>query len=223
MYKKKLIFIALIILVLVAFLYYTSETEAKTIPANTAVLPQDDDKFSSVPSKIVKENITPKLTDNSTSSQIILTEKTEIHMYESLTLEEAQLTTKPRKHIQAIAAIQINREKLNHLKLKDTLLLTDIEGMDYPLTITNIQTNNDASVSTTGTYIDEGITYTTTMTLSENESFISLSTPKGLYEIETSNGVGYIYRTQDIRKQMQSSSINDVIILPIPKKYIREE
>ncbi len=135
-------------------------------------------------------------------------------MYKILSMEEATSITKPRRNITPITAIEIETKQL---KKNDILKLPDIEGVDYEITITSIQTNA-SSITSTGSFTDEGIKYSTTITQSNNESFITLSTPKGTYEIETKNGVGYIYNTQDIRKHLQKGIKDDVIILPIPKK-----
>jgi len=135
-------------------------------------------------------------------------------------MEEAQLTIKPRKYIQPVGAIHLNNTHLTSLKYNDTFVLTDIEGIDYTMTVADIQKHNDESITTTGIYHDEGITYTTTITHTDQESFITLSTPQGIYEIETKDGIGYIYRSDAIRRQMHDSTKKDVIVLPIPKAPI---
>jgi len=137
-------------------------------------------------------------------------------LYEPLSLEEAKMSTPARKNIAPIAAIRMTQE-MSQLHPNDMLTLSDIEGEDYTLTIHSIYQNNDGSTSTTANYTDEGITYTTTITQSEKSTYITLSTANGLYEIETRADTGYIYRTDSIRKALQSRTPNDVIILPIPK------
>ncbi len=138
-------------------------------------------------------------------------------LYKSLTIEEAKLSTPPRKKVAPIGAIQI-KQRMSELQPNDTLTLSDVEGLDYTLTVQSTLTNNDGSTSTTANYEDEGITYTTTITQSDKSTYITLSTANGLYEIETNADTGYIYKTIDIRKQLQSRTPNDVIILPIPKE-----
>ena len=139
-------------------------------------------------------------------------------MYEILSLEEAKLTTKPRKNIRPIEAISLASTNTEELKVNDTLTLPNIEGIDYTIVVSSIVKNSDDSHSLTGQFKDEGIAYTTTITKSPQSSYITLSTPQGIYEIETENGVGYIYKTSDIRKHLQKPNVNDVIILPIPKE-----
>lgn len=144
---------------------------------------------------------------------------TQMHvLYKTLPLEEAKLITKEKRHIQPITAIALNKDTFSNLKTGDTLTLPDIDGIDYTLNVIDLQTHKNGATSTTAQYEDEGVTYTTTITHSENETFITLATAQGMYEIETSQGVGYVYESSQIRKQLQHSRKNDVIVLPVPKK-----
>jgi len=136
-----------------------------------------------------------------------------IEMYETLSIAEASLHQKPRSYVKAISAIRIH--KIN-IQKGDTLVLPNIEGVDYEILIAYVDTNQDGSKSITGSYSDEGIPYTTTITQSSTDSFISLATAVGMYEIETLNQIGYVYKTQDIRKVMQPFPVDDAIILPSP-------
>ena len=145
-------------------------------------------------------------------------EEEENILYEVLSIDEAKLTTMPRKNIRPIEAIRIQNTHIGTLQVNDTLTLPNIEGIDYTLTISSTQTHNDGSVTTTGKFEDEGISYTTTITMSNKSSFMTLSTPKGLYEIETQDDTGYIYKTSDIRRHLQKTDKDDFIVLPVPSK-----
>lgn len=189
-------------------------------------------KAEHFPEKIQKkEQLMPNISPNQASKptknkENITTDKqeegyTQTLLYETLSIEEAKLITPPRKNIAPIAAIRIT-QNMSQLQPNDILTLSDIEGEDYTLTIQSITQNDDGSTSTTARYEDEGITYTTTMTQSAKSNYITLSTANGLYEIETRADTGYIYRTDSIRKALQSRTPNDVIILPIPKNTSSE-
>ena len=140
-------------------------------------------------------------------------------LFEPLTLEEAKLTTLPRANVEPLMAVTITNHALTSLNKGDTLTLTDIEGYDYPLTIRSVTTYDDGTISTTGVYSDEGIDYTTTITQAKGTSYITLSTPRGIYEIETKNDVGYVYSANEIRKRLQRGHKDDTIpYQPQPKK-----
>lgn len=141
-------------------------------------------------------------------------------LYESLSLDEAKLNTAPRKNITPLGAIRIT-QNISTLETGDTLTLPNIEGEDYTLSVKSTHTNPDGSTSTTAQYEDEGITYTSTITQSPTSNYINLATANGLYEVEASNDIGYIYKTNTIRKQMQDTSTNDFTILPIPTQKSR--
>jgi hypothetical protein len=190
--------------------------EQKEVSRVASLLPQvttTQKEQISIPTPSHEKNTTHIFKKNSPEEEY--QEEIEIpSMYKILSMEEAISVTKPRRNITPITAIEIETKQL---KKNDILKLPDIEGVDYEITITSIQTNA-SSITSTGSFTDEGIKYSTTITQSNNESFITLSTPKGTYEIETRNGVGYIYSTQDIRKHLQKGTKDDVIILPIPKE-----
>jgi hypothetical protein len=158
----------------------------------------------------------------SPSIQVIDHSSKQLNIYEPLSLDEARLTTKARHNINPVGAIRIHSNRLNNLRYNDPFMINDIEGNDYTMTVSNIQKHSDGSVTTTGIYHDEDIRYTATITHSDQESFITLSTPQGIYEIESSNHVGYIYRSDTMRRKMQDTTISDVIVLPIPKAPIEQ-
>ena len=211
-----LIFILFILVGTLVF-YTMKHEEQKEVSRAASLLPQvttTQKEQISIPTPSHEKNTTHIFKENIPEEEY----QEEIpSMYKILSMEEATSITKPRKNITPITAIELETKKLKKLKKNDILKLPDIEGVDYEITITSMQTNA-SSITSTGSFTDEGIKYSTTITQSNNESFITLSTPKGTYEIETQNGVGYIYNTQDIRKHLQKGIKDDVIILPIPKK-----
>ncbi len=225
MNKVILVIVSLVLLLALGFFYMKpieqkitnepskkkAEHFLKKIQKKEQPMPKVSPNQASKPTKN-KENIT---TDKQEEGHI------KTALYETLSIEEAKLITPPRKNIAPIAAIRIT-QNMSELQSNDTLTLSDIEGEDYTLTIQSITQNNDGSTSTTASYEDEGISYTTTITQSAKSNYITLSTANGLYEIETRADTGYIYRTDSIRKALQSRTPNDVIILPIPKNTSSE-
>jgi len=209
MFPKVILFITSITLVLLAFFSYTKEEK---IQIKAEVL-EEKNIVQNKTSRQNNQNTNPRKHQKKdvSSSQATITSATSL--YQSLSIEEVALHHKPRSYVKAIAAIAIAKKSI---AVGDTLILANIEGIDYEIFISDVAKNEDGSQSITGAYSDEGIAYTTTITQAENESFISLATAQGAYEIETQDTLGYIYRTQDIRKAMQPSPKNDEIILPLP-------
>ena len=220
--NKKYIFIGILSLIILAIGLSCAKNSKIFAPESTIEFPGDTDpalvNLTKGEALIVKKLNTLPLSIKTKQTQNTLeTANEKMYIYETLSIEEASLTTKPRKNITPVGAIRMPSNSMATLTPNDTFTLRDIEGADYTMTISGIQEHDDGSVTKTGQFTDEGIIYTTTITQAEHSSFITLSTPQGLYEIETSNEVGYIYRTDTIRKQMQNTKINDVIVLPIPK------
>lgn len=207
---KKSIFIVVLLLISAGIFLYISEGQS----IRSKKKPQQSDKNITI-SKIHQH--TTKITQMPKVQVDEKDDREEVSMYKMISVEEAKLTTKARKNMQPVAAIQLNQSIENELVPNNTIYFSDIEGADYPIRLSEIKKNNDGSLTATGAYEDEGITYTTTITYSDNVSFITLSSSQGLYEIETSNGVGYIYRADEIRKQIKNPSPSDFILLPVPK------
>ena len=221
MYKKNIFIVVLVLGLLIVVLLYTKKSKNNSqepivgIPTDTTPTPINS--VNKKLSPIQKVNTLPLPIEEKQMPKTLELKSAQSDIYEILSIEEASLTTQPRDNIVPVGAIRMPNNSMATLTYKDTFVLKDIEGIDYTMTISNIEEHNDGSVTKTGQFTDEGITYTTTITQVKNTSFITLSTPQGLYEIETNNEVGYIYRTDTMRKQMQNTKINDVIVLPIPK------
>jgi len=226
MSKKVLWLLLLIIIVLAMVVWYFNQSKNEKASTPHTTMP-DKAQETAKQSKTSTSNKTSTTKSKRSKPSTIQKETTEeeiIHqdvlLFETLSIEEAKLTTLPRNNVEPISAISITNHALSSLKAKDTLTLTDIEGDDYPLTIRSVRTYNDGTVTTTGVYSDEGLNYTTTITQAGGTSYITLSTPNGLYEIETSNDVGYVYDAKEIRRRLHRNHKDDMILYKpkIPKK-----
>ena len=229
MRKLILILIALVVLSVVILYVVKSQNQKKTmrndIIHSDTTLQQTVEPTSSIvtvsPSDNKKKLVHPTKISKATEKKQI-SSSTYI-LYKTLSLEEAQLSTKQKRHINPLSAITLNTDAFTNMQKGDILTLPNIEGLDYTLTVIDTQTYDNGATSTTAQYEDEGVTYTTTITHSKDETFITLSTAQGLYEIETEAGTGYVYNSSDIRKKLQKPHGNDVVILPIPQKPVTKK
>jgi hypothetical protein len=217
--KKWLIFVSLIASILLGLIVYINITKVSLSPIVETEISKKIIKHSKEVIKNTERNqsIQNYSSANIKEEKLVKKENNSIgktlEIYEVISMLEASMGYKPRPFIKPTTAIRMNRD---NLEVGDTLILPDLEGTDYTVIISAISTNNDGSKSITGSYSDEGISYTTTMTQSSTVSFVTLATAQGSYEIATYNGIGYVYRTQDIRKHLQPSPKNDGIILDLP-------
>jgi hypothetical protein len=203
---KVILSIVAISLIILGFLVFAGEQTVPSLekPKIVAITSISKPIFTASPKR------TQTKTEQKAKQENMIT-RDKIDIYNTLSIEEASLQYKPRSYVKPLTAIALNQHSL---AIGDTMLLPNIEGIDYEILISHIAINSDGSKSITGSYSDEGIPYTTTMTQSDNDTFISLATTEGAYEIETRKGIGYIYKTHEIRKVMQTSTLNDTIILP---------
>jgi len=210
---KKYIAVTLLFLVIITLIFYYNPSRESTPPPESKYIP-----LVTSPDEVIPVKSKPDKPKKEKTVKTVKRSSQDKFIYETITIEEAELKVQARKNITPIAAIEMRDYSIGTLQPDDTLLMPDIEGIDYTIKVTNVVKNSDGSITATGSYSDEGIRYTTTITRSQKVSFINLSTAQGSYEIETRNGVGYIYKTQSIRKQMQDTHLDDRIVLPLPKK-----
>jgi len=223
---RKNIFIFISVVLVGALMMYTLKSQEnrtsihnKPTHLNKVLQPTAKQKVTSKAICPLSEKTGPQKSLETSKKAISETPPTQMHiLYETLPLEEANIVTKEKRHIEPVTAMRLNTDTLSSLQTGDNLTLPDIDGIDYTLTVVDVQTYDNGATSSTAKYEDEGVTYTTTITHSANETFITLATAQGMYEIEAEQGTGYVYDSSHIRKQLQRPGKNDVIVLPIPKK-----
>lgn len=150
MILKKVLFLILLLIVAMATIAFYKNKPTVTI--STKTLPSLHE--ANVSTKKVVSNISPK--ENIQPQRIFqeqeevqedhikeLTSKEENMLYETLSIDEAKLTTKPRKNILPIEAINLQYANIGTLQINDTITLPNIEGVDYTLTISSTQTHTD--------------------------------------------------------------------------------
>ncbi len=216
MSKKILWGVLFIVMILTTMMWWDDQQTNQTRTQNSTLATQPQKKHATQQHNVLQKSqkMTPLVqTEQKEEKKTLQKESSyqEALLFEPLTLEEAKLTTLPRANVEPLMAVTITNHALASLNKGDTLTLTDIEGYDYPLTIRSVTTYDDGTISTTGVYSDEGIDYTTTITQAKGTSYITLSTPRGIYEIETKNDVGYVYSANEIRKRLQRGRKDDTI------------
>jgi len=223
--RKNILILISVILVGVLMMYTLKSQEnrtdihSKSTHLNKVLHPSVKQKVTSKATHPLSEKTRPQKSLETSDKTRSETPPTQTHiLYETLPLEEAKMITKEKRHIEPVTAMRLNTDTFSSLQTGDNLTLPDIDGIDYTLTVIDVQTYDNGATSTTAKYEDEGVTYTTTITHSANETFITLATAQGMYEIEAEQGTGYVYDSSHIRKQLQRPGKNDVIVLPVPKK-----
>jgi len=132
-------------------------------------------------------------------------------VFETYYLDDALEDMDPIKNVTPISAVQMKQHILENVQIGDSLLLPDIEGNSYEMTVENHTVSKRENISIDGSFKDNGIQYTAIITEGKNASFISMRTPMGNYEIELYNGKGFVYTGHSLEKTMQDFNKNDGI------------
>jgi len=216
--RKNIFIVAFLALIGLIIVYMTKLQANKSSSVQTSIVRQMVESMPMVTNtKTIQQKEKPSDVSKNSNIEKISSNVSKV-LYKTLSIEEAQLSTKQKRGVKALSAFRLNTDIFTNIKKGDTVTIPDIEGLDYTLVIKDVQTYKNGSTSTTAQYEDEGVLYTTTITHSLRETFITLATPKGVYEMETERAIGYVYKSSDIRKKFQKSNINDAIVLPIPKR-----
>jgi hypothetical protein len=128
------------------------------------------------------------------------------------TMSEVQKEFPSKEGITPTATIALAQGVISKLKVGDTISLPYMGNGEFDAKITKKTTHKNGSVTVTGNLVDTGNQYAVVLTEGKKMSFATVTTPNGSYEIETRNGVGYVYATDDIDKKWIDHSKEDVLI-----------
>lgn len=109
----------------------------------------------------------------------------------------------------AIALVQGTISKLN---VGDTISLPYMGNGEFNAKISNKKVHKNGAVTVTGNLVDSGKDYSVVLTEGKTMSFGTVTTPNGSYEIETRNGQGYVYSTDDIDREWIDHSQSDTLV-----------
>lgn len=104
----------------------------------------------------------------------------------------------PKEGITPVAGIEISKGTISSLKVGDRVLLPYMGTGEYEAEISAKTTHANGSVSVTGNLLDGTNQYSVVLTEGKNTAFGTVSTPDGSFEIETKDGQGYVYSTDEI-------------------------
>jgi|GEM_PF-6243651 len=71
-------------------------------------------------------------------------------------------------------------------------------GASYTAVVHRVMVNGDGETSWSGYVEGHGQDFPVTFTIGEQNSFATVTTPEGLYAMETFNGMGWVYKTPDL-------------------------
>ncbi|CAA6806880.1 MAG: Unknown protein [uncultured Sulfurovum sp.] len=221
--NKKVIIASSIILALAIgikiFLSNAQETvspmpeEIKNVDAFFSV-PLEEEKFTSLV-KMDEVNI------NETVQKAVsetLKETKSIHLqtlYHEINKEDLLKKMPHKKLVAPVLGIKITENSIAKLSVGDVIKLPALGQVQYEAEITKVLTHKNGSTSATGNLIgDQNEKHSIILTEGKSTSYASISTPEGAFEIETIDGVGYVYSVKDIEDQYIDRSKEDILHPP---------
>ena len=165
---------------------------------------------------VVKEISDDELLDDkellSTDEPFILAETSKIEAKSSeplpvmseIDMEELKTVLPSREDIKPVMALTIDSDMILGLKVGDEISIPLPTGV-YNAKIDYKKINSGVSVTLTGEFLDETNDYGITITQGKKSSFATITSPNGAFEIEMTNGKGYVYKSSDIEKNIDYS------------------
>lgn len=127
--------------------------------------------------------------------------------------KEALLKEMPHKKLVApILAIEVEENNIAKLSVGDIIKLPLVGQVEYEAIISKKVQHKNGSTSVTGNLVgDQNEKHAVILTEGKSTSYASISTPEGAFEIETINGVGYVYSVKDIENKYIDPSKEDIL------------
>jgi hypothetical protein len=136
-----------------------------------------------------------------------------VEIYQEVDKEELLQKLATKKLVAPVAGIQFQKSAIANLFMGDKIKLPNVGQVAYSAEITKRVEHKNGSVSVTGNLIgDNNAKYSVILTEGKTNSYASITTPEGAFEIETINGVGYIYSVKDIEEKYIDPTKEDVLI-----------
>jgi len=134
------------------------------------------------------------------------------YAFEPLQIEEARKQHPHKTKVPPLSAFHYKKGTIRSLSQGDEITIPDVEGIDYALTIKKRKLSKRGTVTLNASLENpEGVIIDSVLTEGKRVAFVTLNTPNGAYEIESFDGVAYLYALSDIRNNMIDFSKSDVM------------
>ena len=127
-------------------------------------------------------------------------------------MDEVEKEFSSKEGVSPLRAIKLPKNSIKSLKVGDTVVLPNMGNGEFEAKISEKKTHKNGSVTVSGNLTGSGNQYAVVLTEGKNMSFGTVTTPNSSFEIETRNGVGYVYSTDDIDRAYIDHSKTDVIV-----------
>ena len=209
--KKALIVFIIVLLLLVLYVMYSNKNSSVNSTTDFNIK-QKINKIDTSPenSTSVTHTIDKKITYQRQEENYHKNKSYTI--FEEIDIDSVRLELEPIAGVEPIAAFRMKQNTIKEIALGDTILLPSIDGNSYELAITHKEASPRGNVSIDGGFTEDGIHYSAILTEGSHAAFISMHTPEGTFEIELLNGIGYVYKSNDINQVKIDYGKSDEII-----------
>lgn len=189
-----------------------SSVSSPTIKSKQDALTKSSDMTHATTLDSTKIDKTSKLEKK--GKTILVNDKQVNNVFEDVDMDEMKEMIAPKKGVEPRGAFRLPKGTIKNLKIGDAITLPEIDGQQYVVNVIRREVNSNQSVTIKASIEGESSRYYSLMTEGEKTSFVTVTLPEGVYEMETVNGNGYVYNANDIRKAWIDPSKTDGVTVP---------
>jgi len=159
------------------------------------------------------DTVVKKTTDsNTTKAQSVPIQVEEISQVESFELlgdETTKIAIAKKRKVEPLGAFAYPQGMIKGLAIGDKITMPEIEGVSYELEVVKRTQNSDGSITIETSISGANPSNYAIITEAKNATFVTLRSPKGVYEMEGVRGTGYIYSALEIKRAKIDYSVTD--------------
>jgi hypothetical protein len=218
MARKVIITLSFILVIVIGIQYFLNtqvpSEEKDDIDVETFFeIPKLEENLSDLEELELEETLDVPMIPDSKIENEELAKVNEVEIFQEKDKDEL-LKELPNKKLAApFSGVAIDKNAISKLVVGSIIKLPNVGQMEYSATITEKTVHKNGSVSVSGNLTGEdNSNFSVVLTEGKNSSFASITTPEGAFQIETVNGIGYIYSIDEIERNYVDPNKEDVLV-----------
>jgi flagellar basal body-associated protein FliL len=204
--------------------HFSSKEKIGVTPSNQEPL-KASEKNASLSNSDIKKPETKKIAtettikavtesvDDETNNTVNLKKKYIEDAFISIAIDYAKDIKKAKSGVEPLVAFEFKEGSIKNLDVGDTIVLPEIDNVDYKLKVSKKTLNKMSDSTTLETSIEgEEPYYYALMTEGKDSAYITLNSPEGSYTIEIMQGIGYAYSVAEVNHVKMDYSHTDAVM-----------
>lgn len=198
---------------------FATDTEDKTVKKATVSKVKQVESEEPLQKIVKKEVATPvsvreKLAKSEKPTYFIKEDVKVEDAFEYVSVDDLNVELPHRENVEPIGAFMLKVGTIKNLRKGDSIVLPEINNVEYELKVTERTTNADGSITSTAKIEGEDSINFSLMTESDNTAFMTINSAEGTFQVEVFDGKGYVYAMNDIKQANIDYTKTDELNIP---------